>query len=53
MPGFGLFDRGLISLGTAPERGPYGKKPECFLRSVRSVVDLRWPGGPSSVVSGR
>jgi hypothetical protein len=23
-----------------------------FLRSVRSVVDLRWPSGPSSLVSG-
>jgi hypothetical protein len=33
MPGFGPFDRGLIS--------------------VRSVVDLRWPDGPFSVVSGR
>jgi hypothetical protein len=58
LPVFGLVDRGLISRGTAPGRGPYGKKTDCFLRSVRSVVDLRsaWAYGArmgTSAVSGR
>ena len=34
----------------APGRGPYGKKPECFLRSVRSVVRV-YPGPFSEVIA--
>ena len=55
MPGFGPFERGLISRGTAPGRGPYGKKPGWTARfsRKREVGGLSLPRPTSESVVPR